>query len=419
VESNDRAGSTTASKLPSRTLHEFVRRGARVLEGPGRRFVRLDEQSLLAAACRRTRLDDFGDGTFREPFRRLLRSIEAEARLNLFGRIAAREDITRILANRLRLQRDRREHPEIAAGEIRRPLFIAGLPRSGSTLLYNLLAQDPANRVPLNWETLHPSPPPEWATHESDRRIDRADREIRWFSLMAPEFRKIHPVGARLPEECVVILSHSFLSFQFSSTYFVPSYQSWLEQQDLCPAYRFHRQFLQHLQWRCGSDRWVLKAPPHLPGLRALLSTYPDANVILTHRDPLEVVASVASLHTVLRQTFSDAVDLLAVGPEVTLMLADDIRRGLQARDEGRVPAERFLDVTYTALVHDPLATVRRIYAHFDLPLTPATEARMQRFLAEHPQDEHGRHEYSLEQFGLDADTERERYGRYRERFGL
>jgi len=409
----------TVSGLPARTLRQIIRRGARAVEGPGRRLVRLDEDSLLAAACRRTRLDDFGDPAFRDPFQRLLRSLKSEAKLNLFGRIAAREDITRILANRLKLQRDRREHPEIAAEEVRRPLFITGLPRSGSTLLYGLLAQDRSNRVPLNWETLHPSPPPEWATHETDRRIDRAEREIRWFSRLAPEFRKIHPVGARLPEECVVILSHSFLSFQFSSTYFVPSYQSWLEQQDLSPAYRFHRQFLQHLQWRCGSERWVLKAPPHFPGLRALFSTYPDANVILTHRDPLEVVASVASLHTVLRQTFSDAVDPLEVGPEVTLMLADDIRRGLQARDECRVPAERFFDVAYTALVDDPLATVRRIYAHFDLPLTAATEARIQRFLAEHPQDEHGRHEYSLEQFGLDADSERERYRSYRERFGL
>ncbi|HVO23111.1 MAG TPA: sulfotransferase [Candidatus Margulisiibacteriota bacterium] len=409
----------TTSWLPSWTVTDIIRRGGRLVGGTGRRFVRLDEEGLLAAAQRRTRLADFGDLAFRDPLQRLLHSLETEARLNLVGRVAAREDITRVLVNRLELQRDRQQYPGIAAEEIRRPLFITGMPRSGSTLLHGLLAQDPANRVPLNWETLHPSPPPEWATHETDRRIERAEREIRWFSLLAPQFRKIHPVGARLPEECVVILSHAFLSFQFSSTYFVPSYQSWLEQQDLSPAYRFHRQFLQHLQWRCGSERWVLKAPPHLPGLRALFTTYPDAGVIMTHRDPLEVVASVASLHTVLRQTFSDAVDPLQVGPEVAGLLAGDIRRGLQVLDSGCLPADRLLNVTYTPLIADPLAVVRRIYAQFDLPLTAAVEARMQRFLAEHPRDRDGHHEYSLQQFGLDADRERERFRTYRERFGL
>ena len=419
MQSNDKTGPIIASNLPSWTLLEIVRRGARVLEGPGRRFVRLDESSLLAAAGRRTRLDDFGDSTFYEPFRRLLRSLEAEARLNLFGRIAAHEDITRMLANRLKLQRDRREHPEIAAEEIRQPLFITGLPRSGSTLLYNLLAQDPANRVPLNWETMYPSPPPERATHETDARIALTDRQIGWFQWLQPEFRKIHPVAARLPEECVVILSHTFLSFQFSSMYFVPSYQSWMERQDLRPAYEFHRRFLQHLQWRCGAERWVLKAPPHLPALEALFTVYPDAGLILTHRDPLEVVASVASLHAVLRRTFSNAVDPTAVGPEVSAMLAGDIARGMDALDRGCAPPEKVLDVWYTDLLRDPIGTVRRIYAHFDLPLRREVEARMRRFPRENLQDKDGRHEYSLEEFGLDAETERDRYRFYCDRFSL
>ena len=389
-------------------------RGGQVL-APRRRFLSLDESDLLALARRRARLDDFGDSEFRLPLRRLLRSIEDESHLSTIGRFAARADLMRMLINRLEMQRDRLRHPDIAAQEISRPLFITGLPRSGSTLLHGLLAQDPANRVPYNWETMYPSPPPNGV----DRRIDVAARQIRMFHLLAPEFAKIHPVGARLPEECVVILSHSFLSFQFSSSYFVPSYQSWLEDQDLRPAYRVHRQFLQHLQWHRASERWVLKAPPHLPGLRALFATYPDARVIMTHRDPLEVVASVASLHAVLRRTFSRTVDPLRVGPEVTRMLAGDIRRGLAARDDGCAPAERFLDVSYTDLFTDPLGTVRRIYAYYDLTLAESVEAQMRRYLVENPQAKHGRHEYSLEQFGLDADEERERYRAYRERFSL
>jgi len=405
--------------VPRDTLREIIRWGGKMLEGPGRRFLRLDESTLLAAARRRARCQDLGAPAVHEPLHRLLESLRSEAQLNLMGCIAAREDLTRMLVNRLQLERDRHLHPEIAGEEIRQPLFITGLPRSGSTLLHSLLARDPASRVPLNWETLHPSPPPERATYNTDRRCALAEREIRWFHRLQPEFRKIHPVGARLPEECVVILSHPFLSFQFSSTYFVPSYQAWLEQQDLRPAYEFHRRFLQHLQWRCPAERWVLKAPPHWPGLDALFAVYPDARVILTHRDPLEVVPSVASLHFVLRRTFSDAIDPIAVGPEVSQMLANDIARGMRLLDQSGGPPGRVLDVRYPDLLRDPLGMVRKIYAYFDLPLLPQVEARMRQCLVENPQDKNGRHEYSLEQFGLDADTERQRYRAYCERFGL
>ena len=381
------------------------------------RLLPLDADRLLSAASRRTGLCDFGDPSFRAPLDRLVQSLEQEARLSLVGRIAARGDLIGMLVNRLFLERDRKEHPGIAEEVVRRPLVITGLPRSGSTFLHGLLAQDPASRVPLHWELRFPSPPPQRSSWDSDPRIARAARHIRWFFRLAPEFQKIHPVGARLPEECVVILSHAFLSFEFSSNWFVPSYQSWLEQQDLEPAYRYHRRFLQHLQWGHAAERWLLKAPPHLPGLHALFAVYPDADVIVTHRDPLEVVPSIASLHVVLRRTFSRAVDPLTVGPEVSRMLAGDIERGFAARDGGCAPAERFLDVWYTQLMNDPLAVVRRIYRHFDLPLSTEAVERMRSYLATNPKDRHGRHVYSLAQFGLDPDVERARYREYWDRW--
>jgi len=216
-----------------------------------------------------------------------------------------------------------------------------------------------------------------------------------------------------------VILSHSFLSSQFCSMYVVPSYQSWVRAQSLLPAYQLHHRFLQHLQWHCRGDRWVLKAPAHLPTLGELCAVYPDVGVIMTHRDPLEVLPSEASLHTVLRQIFSDAVDPAAVGREVTELTADEIRVGLQARDRGCAPPEQFFDVRYSDLVTDPIGTVRSAYAHFDIPFTPIAEARMRQFLADSPKDKHGAHVYSLSQFGLDADEERRRYRNYRERFLL
>jgi hypothetical protein len=387
------------------------------VERPARRFVALDARDLVAAGRRRAGGHEFEDMAFSEGLHRLTRALATEARLNLLGRIAAREAIVGHLANRLWLEADRRRFPGIATQEIRQPIVITGLPRSGSTLLHSLLAQDPANRVPLTWEMLSPSPPPERATYERDARIATTERQLRWFHRLVPEFRRIHQVGARLPEECTVILSHSFLSSQFCSMYTVPSYQSWVREQDLRPAYELHRRFLQQLQWRCAGTRWILKAPAHLPALRELGAVYPDVRVIMTHREPLEVLASEASLHTVLRQTFSDGVDPAQVGREVTELTADEIRVGLAARDGACVPPEQFFDVRYRDLVKDPMGTVRTIYDRFAMSLTSTAEARMQQYLAETPKDKHGAHEYSLAQFGLDPEEERTRYRAYRERF--
>jgi len=397
----------------------IVRGGARLLDGAAQRLVSLAPESLLAAAQRRARCDDFGAPDFHEPLRRLLASIDADAQLNAVGRIAARHDLTGMLVNRLLVERDRQRNPAIADEDIRRPLIIAGLPRTGSTFLHGLLAADPANRTPRHWELRSPSPPPERATYDTDPRIAQAARDIRWFIRLAPRFPAIHPVGELLPEECVVILSHAFRSFQFSSTWYVPTYQEWLDRADLAPAYRYHRRFLQHLQWRCRGERWLLKAPPHLRALPALFATYPDADIVWTHRDPVEVVASVTSLHVVLREVFSRHVDPLRVGPEVAAMLADDIRCGVEARAAGCAPAERFFDVWYTELMADPIAVVRRIYAHFDLPLSGDAERAMRDYLATHPKDRHGAHVYALADFGLDAARERERNRAYLERYGV
>lgn len=402
--------------------HPLVRvlnRGGRVIARTGYPLVRLDEPILLDEARRRTGLEDFGGDAFREPLGRLLLSFENEAGLTLLGRIAARQDLLRLLSNRLRMQEDRRRHPQIAGEQVRRPIFVTGLPRTGTTLLHGLLAQDPAHRAPLNWETMFPSPPPERSRYLSDQRIELAARQLRWFYRLNPEFRRIHPIGARLPEECLIITSHSFRSFQFETSHRVPSYQAWLEESDLRLSYADHRRFLQHLQWRCPAERWVVKAPAHLYGFEAIFAVYPDAHVVLTHRDPLEVVPSMASLHSVLRSTFSDTVDPKEVGLEVTRRWAEGIRRALAHRDSGRVAASRFCDVQYADLMRDPIGAVKQIYALFDLEFTPVAEQRMRRFLAENPKDKHGRHRYSLEQFGLSAEQERARYRTYSERFGF
>ncbi|HSB78931.1 MAG TPA: sulfotransferase [Candidatus Methylomirabilis sp.] len=407
----------TAWKVERSPLVHAVNAGGRLL---GRRAMgSLRVENLLDAARAKTGLDDFGDPPLDEPLRRLLASMEAEARLNPMGRLATRHDLIRLLVNRLRMVEDRRRNPGIAKEEIRQPIIITGLPRTGTTLLHSLLALDPDCRVPLTWETVYPSPPPEAATYRTDRRIGIVNGQIRWFHRLIKGFNRIHPVDARLPEECLVITSHSFLSYQFETTHRLPSYLDWLEAQDLRPAYGVHRRFLQHLQWRCPGKRWVLKAPAHMFDFEALFSVYPDARVVMTHRDPIAMTASNASLTATLRSAFSDGVDPFEVGPECSRRWAEAMTRALRSRDRGCAPAERFLDLYYDDLVANPIGVVRKVYTHFDLAFPEGLEERIDEFHRQNPKDRFGRHRYSLEQFGMHREEEMGRFAAYRDRFQL
>jgi len=390
-----------------------------LLDRAGVRLVSLEEGDLLDAARRATGLDDFGDDDFREPLRRLLFCLEHEADLTLVGRIAARRDLVGLLITRLRIEADRKTHPEIAAERIVAPIFIVGLPRTGSTLLHHLLAQDPDTRAAQAWEIMYPSPPPERASYATDPRIARARKQLQWLDWMAPDFKAIHPVGAQLPLECIAIMSASFRATRFQTTYNVPMYEAWLNRQDMRPSYAFHRRFLQQLQWRAPGARWVLKAPSHVFSLDALLDTYPDARLVQTHRDPVTVMASVASLSSVLHQAFSRRREPTRFGQEVTSRWTEGLDRSLELRRSGRVSSERTVDVRYHELSRDPMAAVRGIYAHFAMPLTAAAEQRMRAFLAENYQNKHGRHHYALDDFGLDAQDLACRFKAYCDYFGV
>jgi len=379
--------------------------------------VSLAEDSLFAAARRATGLDDFDGDDFLEPLRLLVQCLENEASLTFLGRVAARRDLTGLLTTRLRLRADRARHPEIAAERITAPMFIVGLPRTGSTLLHHLLGQDPAVRVPQAWEVMYPSPPPTREAYEFDPRIAQATRQLRWIDWLAPDFKAIHPVGAHLPLECIAIMSASFRSTRFQTTYNIRTYETWLEQEDMRPAYAFHRHFLQHLQWRAPGALWVLKAPSHLFMIDALLDTYPDARIVQTHRDPVTVVASLASMSAALQRAFTDRVEPRDIGREVLQRWTSGLERSMQLRQSGRLPADRFVDVHYADLTRDPMATVRRIYTQFGLALSPTAEARMSRFLADNPQDKHGPHRYALENFGLDGESLARRFKGYCEYF--
>ncbi len=279
---------------------------------------------LIETAMRRCGLSDFGRGDFLEALSRLLESCQRESRLNMIGRIALRADLLRTLCSRLFLERDRQLYAGIARQEIREPLFIVGLPRSGTTFLHTLLAADPEH----NW--------------------------------LAPTFRHVHPVGAELPQECVALMTPTFMSDQFDTMYNVPSYRAWFLRQDLLPAYEYHRRFLQHLQFRRNAPRWVLKAPTHMFALPTLLSVYPDALFIQAHRAPLEAMASVSSLITILRRVFSDAVDPFVVCREAIQYWSETLDRFLQERD--RLDPRRICDLAYTE-IRGPFAASMTISA--------------------------------------------------------
>jgi hypothetical protein len=389
------------------------------LRAAGLPLVRLDETSLLDRAARNTGLTDFGDDRFRTPLRVLLDAFEHEAALTLLGRIIARSELVRLLENRLRMTAARRANPEIDRERIEQPLFILGLPRTGTTILHELLAQDPANRVPMTWEVMHPWPPPERATYETDPRIAQVEQHFAGVDRLLPGFKAMHPMGAQLPQECVALTAHDFASMVFSTTHRVPSYQRWLDGADLRWVYAAHRRQLQYLQWRCPAERWVLKSPGHLWALDALLAEYPDARIVQTHRDPLKVIASLASLATVLRSMASDDVDPRAIGVEWTERLVQGLEKTMTVRASGALPDERVFDLHFTEFVGREIELVRRLYAHFGLELSADAEARMRRFLAANPKDKHGAHRYTLAQAGLHADAERRRYAAYMECFRI
>src|SRR6184192_1287965 len=369
---------------------------------------------LIETAKRRCDLDDFGRGGFFEAISRLLESCHRESRLNLIGRIALKNDVVRTLCSRLLMERDRQLYPGIARQEIRKPVFIVGLPRSGTTLFHTLLAADPEHRAPLTWEVMTPSPP----TRDNEkRRIQRATQSCNCLNWLAPTFRHVHPVGAELPQECVGLMTPTFMSDQFDTMYYVPLYRAWFFRQDLLPAYEYHHCFLQHLQFRQSARRWVLKAPTHMFALPTLLSVYPDALFVQTHRAPLDAMASVSSLITILRRVFSDAVDPQTVCREAIDYWSKTLDRFLQER--GRLEEHRICDVNYVEIRHDPLIAVRGIYAHFGWSLSQKVEERMRRALASQPEERHGLHRYNLSQFGVQEAESTARFAAYCERFGL
>ncbi len=378
---------------------------------------KLDPDHLLELAAKQAGLSDYGDDGFRDGLARLTDSMNLEARLNTIGRLAAQGQITNRLATRLALVDYRKQHPEVDAERIERPIFVLGLPRTGTTVLYGMLASNPALRSPLSWEVDKPVPPPLRGASATDPRVPRFQKDISGVDRIAPDMQHIHPVAALLPQECIAIHSIECQSYEYVVTYPIPTYFDWLKTNGIADAYRRERWVLQHLQSGYGGDHWLLKSPAHLMWPEQLLAEFPDALFIQTHRDPAKVLGSVSSLYATMHAAVSDHMDPHKEGREQFDQWTWGLSQTMKFRET--LPPERVIDVAFEDTLNRPLETIQRIYDHFGLEHTPAVDQGVRDYLAANPRDKHGLHTYSIEDFGLDRDQVDEAFAAYNQRFGV
>ena len=379
----------------------------------------LDVESILAEARDKTGLDDFGDDSFREPMERLLRSLEEEAALSPTGRAMQRARVVGLLVNRLRAEDHFKRFPEILEEEIREPLVIVGLARTGTTMLHRMIAADPRIISLLWWESRNPAPFPELGDDGRDPRIVDAEAEVAAMIEGAPDLVAMHPIEAEQPDEEIMLLEHSFFSTNPEAFVNVPSFGAWLDEQDQTPGYVYLEKLLQLLQWqkkRTGGtgERWVLKTPHHLGFVDLLFKVFPDVRIIQTHRDPVQTIPSLASLIHAIRILGSDEADPRVAGRQWSDRMSRALHRCMEVREANE---DRFIDIWFQDAMRDPLAQIRRIYDFADMELTPEAEARMRQWTVDNARDKRVAHSYTLEQFGLSEDGVRRDFAAYRERF--
>jgi len=378
----------------------------------GIRWPRISAEGLMASARKKTGLSDFGDGRFREGLGILVDSFNAREDVHSFGRLLFREFVTNLLANRLKIEADIARHPEILDVPVDRPLFITGLPRSGTTFLHRLMSEDPAGRTLLYWETVLPSPPPDPSTYRTDPRIAQVRRQVEMLGRLSPRLATAHEVGAEIPEEDNSFYAHDFRAGILGFLYDVPEYNRWVYDNDLDGLHAYARRQMQHLSWKHRGEYWILKAPTHLFALPKLLAAFPDASVIITHRDPCKVIPSLCSLAAGFRGILTDRLDLRSLGSRMVETLALAPRRAIAARES--IDPARLFDVSYDRMVADPITTVRTACDHFGYDFTPEYEARARRYLDANPRHKLGAHKYRLEDFGLDEEIVNEHFADYR-----
>jgi len=375
--------------------------------------------AIIAESSARTNgLTDLGDPSFVEGLGRFMDSLQADAKLNATGEFIASERALLHGVNRLNYIEDRKNIPEISQQKIVKPVFIIGMPRTGTTILHDILSKDPATRAPMTWETMFPSPPPQASTFETDPRIAFCASTMP--AIEDQPLRAIHPIGADLTQECVTMMGEAMCTPLFHNQFFVKSYEDWIDTEaDWSNVYDFHIQQLQHLQAFNQRDRWVLKTGAHLWGLEHLLATYPDARIVFTHRDPVKSMTSYASLTTIVRSYSTDHVDPVQVAADWTPRLRNVLMHGVNVRAAKDYPDAVFYDMMFQDFISDQFGVIEKIYEAFDLPLTEDAASGMKTYIDANPPGVHGSHAYSPEQYGIDSAEVRSQFSEYIDHFDL
>lgn len=380
----------------------------------------LQAESLMNAACVETGMDDFGSLEFVEPLKNFLQSVVAEAGLGAPGLIGLRMDLLRLLTNRLRMHDDIVRHPEILEEEVSDPIVITGLPRTGTTKLQRMLAQDPSFQNLALWRALNPAPPPGSRPDDPTARVAMAKGMTDLMAQMFPGFLAAHPMQPEEAEEEVLLLQMSFETPANAWFFRAPSHLSWLMQRPQLRPYEELRTALQYLQWQDGGRRgrpWLLKSPIHLGELQHLFAVFPGAVAVHCHRDPAAAIPSLSGFIEILRQSRGhEHIDPLELGQFFLEFGSEMWERNLQQR-KNLPSGAKIIDVHFDQIRSDAAAVIREIYRTLGRTLDQQTLDGMRLWEQQNPQDRFGTHRYSMERFGLTAESIENRFQGYLERF--
>jgi hypothetical protein len=372
---------------------------------------------IVCAARAQSGLADFGDPAILEGLGILLKAYADEAQFTEAGMQRAIGALISTLANRMRVEDWLNRHPELLERPIEKPLFVFGLPRTGTTLTINLLNADPARRSLLRWEAFDSVPPPRPEELHAGPRFDKAQAAVDMALKYVPHISAIHHEDADSPTECQFAMTPSFCAQVYEAQAYIPSYREWfLHRASYLPAFRYEKRLLQLLQAN-APGRWTLKNPWHPLYLNDLTTVFPDAQLAMTHRDPVDVVGSACSLIKAVRPMYSDKVDPEVIGQQMVETFTIMIERQNAYRD--RHGEDAIFDIHYEEQMRDPIGQMKKLYSHFDEPFTAAAENAMTAYLARNPKGKHGKHEYSLEEYGLTKEGVRRQFKDYVERFSI
>ena len=363
----------------------------------------------------------FGDNAFFEPLTLFCHGLEHEADLTVMGRWMSRRMILRLLEVRIQINDHMAADPGTLDEPIHQPIFVIGAPRTGTTVMHGVMAQDPSHRAPEGWELLRPVPPPDPDpdVRATDPRIALAGAELVMPQTVASGMLAIHEYSGRMFKECLSAMSFEFRSEEMVSRTDVPTYQAWYDSADLRPAYRTYRRVLQILQRKMPTRRWVLKSPAHLQGLPALLEVFDNARFVITHRDPTAILPSVTSLIATMRWAHSDRVDFAAIGRYHLELYGRSLDNLIDLIDSGRLPADRTAQVPHRQVSTEKLAAARSVYEQLGMELSADAAAAMGVYVDATPPGKHGEHRYEFEDLGLTRAEVRARFARYIERFDI